>query len=163
MAEAEEAEECAFCLEPPQNPLTLSCCNHSFCKRCVAEYKNHVHRQNDLCPFCREPLPPGAAQLCDRIATMFARYDRFKRDNNREEMARISTEQLALAQEAVDLDPGHAMAHNFLGLFLKRDSKDLDGAEREFREALRCGTDYACVAAFIAPESTPRLPETAQF
>ena len=55
-----EAEQCLICLGPPVNPTSLPC-GHSFCTECVEELRKKGVA--DVCPLCREPLPPGREKL----------------------------------------------------------------------------------------------------
>lgn len=61
--------DCSICLETLLDPVTLPC-GHSNCKKCLASMK--TLSAIDTCPSCREPLPPGAAQLCEEVMVMDA-------------------------------------------------------------------------------------------
>lgn len=50
-------ENCAICLEPPENPPTLQC-GHLFCRTCLVKMKDHCTTSvAKLCPLCRGPIP----------------------------------------------------------------------------------------------------------
>ena len=58
-----EHEDCLICMDTLTNPIKLPC-GHWFCKECIKGLRQAKSVQ-DLCPTCREPLPPGAHQLFD--------------------------------------------------------------------------------------------------
>ena len=39
---------------------------------------------------------------------------------------------------AIECAPDYALAHNNLAYFLKKNKRDLEGAEKHYREAIRC-------------------------
>ena len=50
-------ENCAICLEPPENPRTLPC-KHCFCHTCLVKMKDRCTTSvAKLCPLCRAPIP----------------------------------------------------------------------------------------------------------
>lgn len=67
-------EDCSICLDSLQDPVKLPC-GHWFCKECIQGLRQSDHVQ-DLCPKCREPLPPGPFQLFDEGWHKFRRVFR---------------------------------------------------------------------------------------
>ncbi|KAH8300705.1 hypothetical protein KR018_009777 [Drosophila ironensis] len=51
----DENDLCAFCLDRIQNPEQLHC-SHSFCRCCLAKYKEARSWVADRCPICRRRL-----------------------------------------------------------------------------------------------------------
>ena len=47
------------------------------------------------------------------------------------------------ARAAIAADPGHACAHNNLGVLLENHRKDIDGAEEQYRLAIKLDPNYA--------------------
>ena len=56
-----ENEDCAICTDKLVNPVKLFC-GHWYCKECIEGVRDSKEVQ-DLCPVCRDPLPPGPDQL----------------------------------------------------------------------------------------------------
>ena len=52
-----EGEDCTICLDKLCNPIKLPC-GHWFCRECIDGLRRSESLQ-DLCPQCRESLPPG--------------------------------------------------------------------------------------------------------
>ena len=59
-----ENENCGICLDRFRTPVKLLC-GHRYCKECIEGVRQRKSLP-DSCPVCREPLPPGAAQLLDK-------------------------------------------------------------------------------------------------
>ena len=133
MARGVDSGDCAICLQPLQDALTLNC-GHLFCRPCVAGYKRRG--PNDACPLCREPLPPGAGQLCSELDVLYARLDTHLTRGSLAEAAAARRAILAAATEAVALDPNHMQAHLELGYALE-DAGDLTAAAAQLRAAIR--------------------------
>jgi hypothetical protein len=90
---------------------------------------------NDVYPYCRAPLPPGAAQSAGGCHKMAARIARYKRRGDTKRVTISSRLQLHHAQSAVKASPKHASARFYLAYGLEEANRDFDGAEREYREA----------------------------
>jgi Flp pilus assembly protein TadD len=132
-------DQCAICLEPFADPYELDC-GHTFCRGCINEYK--THGVNDVCPYCRAMLPPGAAQSLDECHKMAARIRRYESVGDTKRMGISERLQLHHAQRAVKADPKDATARFYLALGLEVVNKDFDGAEREYRETVRCDPNH---------------------
>jgi tetratricopeptide (TPR) repeat protein len=132
-ATANDDDKCAICLEPYADPYQLDC-GHTFCRGCINEYKERG--VNDVCPYCRAPLPPGAAQSVYECHKIGARINRFRETGDKKRFVVAMRLQLHHAQKAVKADPKSPMARYYLafGLYAQ---KDFDGAEREYREGNR--------------------------
>ncbi|XP_046355990.2 E3 ubiquitin-protein ligase TRIM58-like isoform X2 [Haliotis rufescens] len=53
---------CPICLEPMHEPVTLSDCHHSFCRRCLQQSIQGAlgtDRDPYVCPQCRSPFVPS--------------------------------------------------------------------------------------------------------
>jgi hypothetical protein len=48
--EIDQELKCDICKEPLQSPVSLSTCNHTFCKECIKQWFN----QKNSCPTCRQ-------------------------------------------------------------------------------------------------------------
>ena len=68
-------DNCAICLDTMRNPIRLPSCGHWYCKECV-ERLRQVASAKDVCPVCREPLPPGPEKLFDEAVTKYMRVQR---------------------------------------------------------------------------------------
>ena len=146
-------EECAICLDSMQQPQTLQC-GHRFCHGCLASMRLHGIGIEQVCPLCRAPMPDADAKH-DAGARLMAQYERWARQaKGGAPILPKSTPQppwvrdlLASAaecfNEALAIDPGHAIAHCSLGYNLVR-SGDSDGAEAAYR---------ACLAACKEPHT----------
>ena len=130
-------EECAFCLEDPTQPVTLPC-SHTFCKECTKAYKRYGI--NDVCPLCRADLPPGAEQLCMQYIFLSPRLDRYIRNADDERASAVKASMVAHARQAATGDlsePNNYIVRQIYGESLRDHEGDLEGAEREWREAVR--------------------------
>ena len=134
-----EEDDCAFCLSPAEDPLPLEC-RHRFCRACVAAYKRHSG-VNDVCPLCRAPLPPGAEQLVDRAWRLAGLREKWQQQRNHGSATRVLQSMLRFGREAVNLDPEHGSARFLLG-WASNEAGDVDGAEREYRSALRIDPNH---------------------
>jgi tetratricopeptide (TPR) repeat protein len=128
-----EVEQCGICLEPFVDAYTLSCF-HTFCRGCISEYKKRG--VNDVCPYCRAPLPPGVQESLDECFRMAARIMRFKTDGKTAEVEIMVRLLLVHAQNAVTADPRNAQARGFFADALY-DSNDRVGAGREYGEVVK--------------------------
>ena len=108
----EKDDDCAICLEILQSPQTLDC-GHRFCRTCVTNYQ--ARGPNNMCPLCRQPLPPSAATLCDQISVFYARLAAQNKFGRADEASATRELILSTAQEAVGLDPQHMTSHEELG------------------------------------------------
>ena len=68
-------DNCAICLDTMRNPIRLPSCGHWYCKECVEGLRQAASAQ-DVCPVCREPLPPGPEKLFDEAVTKYLRIQR---------------------------------------------------------------------------------------
>ena len=68
-------DNCAICLDTMRNPIRLPSCGHWYCKECV-EGLRQAASAKDVCPVCREPLPPGPEKLFDEAVTELMRVER---------------------------------------------------------------------------------------
>ena len=68
-------DNCAICLDTMRNPIRLPSCGHWYCKECVEGLRQAASAQ-DVCPVCREPLPPGPRKLFDAAITKYFRVVR---------------------------------------------------------------------------------------
>jgi Flp pilus assembly protein TadD len=143
-ATAETDDKCAICLESFVDPYALDC-GHTFCRGCINTYKERG--VNDVCPYCRAPLPPGAAQSVDECHKIAARMIRYEATGDTKRMAISQNLQLHHAQRAVKADPKHSPARFYLALGLEKVNKDVDSAEREYREAIRLAPNHASAHA----------------
>ena len=47
--------KCPICLATIENPVTLECCLHRFCKSCLSKHlRPDVTGQKKLCPMCKQ-------------------------------------------------------------------------------------------------------------
>jgi hypothetical protein len=109
---------CGICLETVIDPYVLDC-EHTFCRGCIKEYKKRGI--NDLCPYCRAPLPPGAAECvdgCIKMGARIARYEAAEGNTRRIEIAEKC--QLHYARKAVSADPNNVPARLYLAYGLSR-------------------------------------------
>ena len=67
-------DDCSICLDKLVKPVKLPC-GHWYCKECIEKLRQSASAQNS-CPVCREPLPPGAAQLYDKATHIYMRVTR---------------------------------------------------------------------------------------
>jgi Flp pilus assembly protein TadD len=130
-----EVTDCGICLEGIVDAYALDC-GHMFCRGCINAYKKYG--VNDVCPYCRAPLPPGFEYSFGQCLQMYARILRYKADGDMKRVNVAQRLQLHHAQKAVKADPNHTIAHFYLAVGLERVNNDIDGAINEYREALRC-------------------------
>ena len=64
-----EHDDCTICLDTLRHAIKLPC-GHWFCKECI-EGLRQARSVQDLCPTCREPLPPGAGFWFFRVLVVF--------------------------------------------------------------------------------------------
>jgi tetratricopeptide (TPR) repeat protein len=127
---------CGICLEVIVDPYVLDC-DHTFFRGCINEYRERGI--NDLCPYCRAPLPPGVAECVDGCIKMGARITRYEATGGNTKRIGIAWKcQLHYARKGVNADPNLATARFYLALGLETVDEDYGGAEREYREAIRC-------------------------
>ncbi len=69
-----EHDDCTICLDTLRHPIKLPC-GHWFCKECI-EGLRQAKSVQDLCPTCREPLPPGADKLFDKAWQIYRQVER---------------------------------------------------------------------------------------
>lgn len=55
--EIKEILRCPLCFMCLFEPVSLSCCGHSFCKECMLRIYDRSNQSIPLCPLCRETLP----------------------------------------------------------------------------------------------------------
>ena len=132
-ADAHHEGNCAICLERSIDPYELEC-KHTFCRDCINQYKKHG--VNDVCPFCRSPLPPGIEEIIDQCHKMSARIQRYEFEGNKKKLAITHRLRLHHAEKAVKADPKHSIARVYLALGLEDVSQDYEGAIREYRESI---------------------------
>ena len=76
-----EEEACAICLEIVTNELDFQLpCGHWYHRECVKQLR--AHSGNESCPLCREPLPPGPEEACDRALRLIVRGERAQGKGN---------------------------------------------------------------------------------
>jgi tetratricopeptide (TPR) repeat protein len=131
-------EACGICLEPIVGAYELDCA-HTFCRGCINAYKKYG--VNDVCPYCRTPLPPGADYSLDQCYQMEARMKRYEIEGHLKKFKIAHRLQLHHAQKAVKADPNIAVAHFFLALGLRHVNNDSEGAIAAYHEAIRCDPD----------------------
>jgi tetratricopeptide (TPR) repeat protein len=137
-------ENCGICLEPFVDAYVLDCA-HIFCRGCIDMYRQRG--VNPACPYCRAPLPPSAYDCIDKWHTV---SDLVLANLEQGNTLFAQTNQpllLQYAHRAIQADPNHAEAHLCLGRSLTGEmgGDDIDGAESEFREAVRCDpTEAKC-------------------
>ena len=139
-ADVHHEDNCAICLERFVDPYKLEC-THTFCRDCINQYKKHG--VNDVCPFCRSPLPPGVEESVDQCHKMTARSQWYTLEGSPKKIAITPRLQLHHAETAVRADPKHALARFYLAVGLELVSQDTEGAIREYREAIRCDPNNA--------------------
>jgi tetratricopeptide (TPR) repeat protein len=139
-ASTDDDDNCAICLEPIADPYELGC-GHIFCRGCINAYKERG--VNDVCPYCRAPLPPGAAQSVVECHKMTARIRRYHSSGDSKRKLISHRVQLHHARQAVHADPQHAEARCLLAYGLDNVQADSDGAMREYREAIRIDPRHA--------------------
>jgi tetratricopeptide (TPR) repeat protein len=132
--------DCGICLEAIVDAYLLDC-GHAFCRGCINEYKKHG--VNDVCPYCRAPLPPGFEYSLDQCHQMAARIKRYEADGDKKRVQIALRLQLHHAQKAVSADPTHAMGHFYLAHGLETVNHDSEGAIGECSAALRCDPNFA--------------------
>jgi tetratricopeptide (TPR) repeat protein len=132
--------QCGIYLESIVDAYALDCA-HTFCRGCINAYKKHG--VNDVCPYCRAPLPPGFEYSFNQCRQMGARIRRYNADGDKKRVQVARRLQLHHAQKAVNANPKNAIAHFYLALGLENVNKDFDGAIREYREAIRCDSTDA--------------------
>jgi tetratricopeptide (TPR) repeat protein len=133
-AEPEADAKCGICLEDIIDAYQLDCA-HKFCRGCINVYKKHG--VNDVCPYCRAPLPSGFEYSIDQCHQMGARIDRYEADDDTKRLVIARRLHLYHAQKAVNANPKDATARSYLAIGLETVNGDHDGAEREFRESIR--------------------------
>jgi Flp pilus assembly protein TadD len=138
-ASTEDGDQCAICLEPIADPYELDCL-HTFCRGCINAYKERG--VNDVCPYCRAPLPPGAELSVDECHKMTARIGRYKAAGDEKRAAISKRLLLHHAQRAVKADPMHETARFYLAKGLEA-TKDFEGAVREYRETIQINSGNA--------------------
>ena len=126
-------EDCGICLDSLRDPVHLPC-GHWYCKECIEKLRQSKDVQ-DSCPVCREPLPPGPAQLLDEACQIWCRVER-KLLRNGEEWANLpaeSQEEMNHVHEllAVAASQGHANAQYNLGVMYANG----DGVAQDFMAA----------------------------
>mmetsp|Transcript_5797 Transcript_5797/g.11715 ORF Transcript_5797/g.11715 Transcript_5797/m.11715 type:complete len:217 (-) Transcript_5797:74-724(-) len=122
-------DPCAICLQKRSALTSTTHCGHTFCRRCLDEWRDASN--NGDCPACRCQLPEA---YCFAEACLLAEEGK---DTDAEEKFR---EALGLCAQAPWAAP-----HYNLGLLLSR-KKDLHGAEKEFRRAAELRSDDADAA-----------------
>jgi hypothetical protein len=131
---AADKDECAICLDSIDDTDARNLpCRHVYHRECIKSLRERG--VNDLCPECRAPLPPGAEQSYYQAAVRLARTERAGKGSRRG--GKLITEAEAFLREALQDDPQHANAHESLGLILEKHWQDIDGAEREYRAAIK--------------------------
>ena len=111
-------DNCAICLDTMRNPIRLPSCGHWYCKECV-EGLRQAASAKDVCPVCREPLPPGPRKLFDEAYQKEKRVERKVErlgrgwSNLPRALQREMDEVRELYEQAAD--QGHAVAMNNLG------------------------------------------------
>ena len=111
-------DNCAICLDTMRNPIRLPSCGHWYCKECVDRLRQAASAQ-DVCPVCREPLPPGPEKLFDEAVTKYLRVKRVVErlgvgwSNLSWELQLEMDEVHELFEQAAD--QGHAVAQYNLG------------------------------------------------
>jgi tetratricopeptide (TPR) repeat protein len=133
-AEPAGAVQCGICLENIADAYELDCA-HKFCRACINEYKKHG--VNDVCPYCRAPLPPGFEYSIDQCHQLSARIMRYISEGDTKRVGIAHRLQLHHAQKAVNADPSSAAAHFYLALGMSEVKQDHDGAILEFRKSIR--------------------------
>jgi tetratricopeptide (TPR) repeat protein len=131
--------QCGICLEDIVDAYTLDCA-HKFCRDCINAYKEHG--VNDVCPYCRAPLPPGFAYSLDQCHQMGARVNRYEAEGITKKASITRRLQLHHAQKAVNANPKDASARFYLALGLDAVNQDFDGAIREYRLAVQFDPEY---------------------
>ena len=147
-------ETCVICIGPAVAPVELPC-GHAYCASpCLAELRRQGVAQ--ACPQCRGEVPLGLDGLFDlafraylRIRGMVTRGEVAWRSlpaaaqEELDEAVAMLTEAAAQGHERagllsrlLKLDPGGACAQNDLGILLKNERKDIDGAEAAYRAAI---------------------------
>jgi Tfp pilus assembly protein PilF len=117
-------------------------CGHAFCRGCVNAYQRHG--VNDVCPYCRAPLPPSVSVSVKKCREMNVRIVQHIKDGNMLMVKVTHTLMRNHANRAVQTDPNSAKARVYLGVCLYGIvCKDADNAEREFHEAIRCDPNDA--------------------
>ena len=124
--------DCAICLEPLQSAQTLDC-GHRFCGTCVASYQ--ARGLNNLCPLCRQPLPPSAEQLCKEIEVFYARLAAQLERGHADDASATRELILSTAREAVRFDPQHLTAREELGFAMSAMGDDAAAAP-QYRAAI---------------------------
>ena len=134
--EEHKPAECAICLDPlASGSLCTLPCTHSFHAACVDGLRKFGIKQ--VCPMCREELPPGPKKLSEEGARRFINMQR------RVNCGKASWGALTKAQQQemneimmmwrVAADQGHADAQFNLG-FMHANGQ---GVKQDYVEALR--------------------------
>jgi tetratricopeptide (TPR) repeat protein len=129
---------CGICLENMVDSYALDCA-HEFCRACINAYQKHG--VNDVCPYCRAPLPPGYEYSINQCHQMGARIQRYESDRDIKRVQIAWRLYLHHSQKAVNADPKQAMAHFYLALCLISVSNDIGGAISQYHQAIRCNPD----------------------
>ena len=113
-----EHDDCTICLDALRHPIKLPC-GHWFCKECI-EGLRQARSVQDLCPTCREPLPPGADQLFAKAWQIWRQVER-KVERREQGWANLPANLQREMDKVRDLyeqaaEQGHAMAQYNLGV-----------------------------------------------
>lgn len=93
MQRLESEMTCTICQQVFFNPYTLHC-QHTFCKKCISEYKKHDSRQNNKCPICRRPFLIRAENFNSVLANITEIFlSEFIEERRIEEMREIIIEE----------------------------------------------------------------------
>ena len=117
-----------------RNPIRLPSCGHWYCKECV-EGLRQAASAKDVCPVCREPLPPGPEKLFDEAVTKLLRVERQAErlgggwSNLPRELQREMDEVRKNLEQAAD--QGHAGAQFGLGFMYHKGT----GVAQDFTKA----------------------------
>ena len=131
--EEQKPRECAICLDPlASGSLCTLPCSHSFHAACVDGLRKFGIKQ--VCPMCREELPPGPDKLFEEGARKLfsmnlggASWGVVLTKAQQQEMNEI------IRMWRVAADQGHAGAQGFLGIMYAKG----DGVKQDYVEAVR--------------------------
>jgi tetratricopeptide (TPR) repeat protein len=131
-ADNDDLPVCAVCLESliDKGTVIQLACSHEYHRSCINALRKYGI--NDVCPQCRVPLPPGAAELRNKASHLLARAQGTPHEKLK---LRLFTEIEDLLQQAISADPDYALNYLTFGLY-HMEMKNVDQAISAFNRVL---------------------------